>query len=197
VSRGAKFGIGFAGAIGVLLVLWVVLNATDTLQQYRLPSESMEPTYDVGSRVMVGRDGFPFGGAGRGDVIVTYAPGGGTGPFDDVGDTCGAPQPPGASCARPAPNHSNVKFIKRIVAVGGDRVKILGGRAIVNGKALDEPYARLDDSCEACNLPREITVPPGHVFTLGDNRGNSVDSRTHGPTPEDWIVGKVLFKYSG
>jgi signal peptidase I len=80
--------------------------------------------------------------------------------------------------------------------VGGDRVAIRGGRAVVNGKPLDERYAHLDDSCETCNLSREITVPDGYVFTLGDNRGNSVDSRVHGPTPEGWIQGKVLFRYS-
>lgn len=48
-----------------------------------------------------------------------------------------------------------------------------------------------------CNLPREITVPPGHVFVMGDNRGNATDSRHHGPIPEDWVIGKVLFQYAG
>jgi hypothetical protein len=45
--------------------------------------------------------------------------------------------------------------------VGGDRVAIRGGRAVVNGEPLDERYVRLDDSCETCNLSREITVPDG------------------------------------
>jgi signal peptidase I len=190
VSRGAKIGIGIAGIVGVLIILWGTLSVTGTIKPYRLPSESMEPTYDVGDRVMAGRNGFPFGKAGKGDVVVTWAPSGA-----EV-DECGVQAQPQMPCAEPTPRHGDVKFVKRIVATGGDRVSIRGGRAVVNGKPLDEPYARLDDSCETCNLPREITVPPSHVFTMGDNRANSVDSRTYGPTPEDWIRGKVLFKYS-
>jgi signal peptidase I len=192
VSRGAKIGIGLAALFGVLVILWGAASVTDTLQQYRLPSESMEPSYDVGDRVMAGRNGFPFGKAGRGDVVITWAPRN-AGPFGDV--ECARPQPAGASCDTPGSEHGDANFIKRIVAVGGDRIAIRGGRAVVNGKPLDEPYARLDSSCDVCELPREIKVPPGHVFTLGDNRANSVDSRTQGPIPEDWIRGKVLFKY--
>jgi signal peptidase I len=194
VSRGGKIGIGIVVVFGVLVILWGAANVTDTLQQYRLPSESMEPTYRVGARVVAGRDGFPFGEAERGDVVISWGPQG-----TDVAaaEVCGRPMQPGAACGTPTPERSDTKFIKRIVAMGGDRVKIERGRAVVNGKPLDEPYARFDDACELCNLPREITVPPNHVFLLGDNRGNALDSRAHGPIPEDWILGKVLFKYSG
>jgi len=191
VTRGAKIWIGIAAVFGTVVFLWGALSVTDTIQQFRLPSESMEPTYSVGDRVMVGRNGFPFGKVGRGDVVITWAP---SGASDESPVEC-ARQRPAAACEQATPGHTDVYFIKRIVAVGGDRVAIRGGRAVVNGKPLDEPYARLDDACETCNLPREITIPPGQVFGLGDNRGNSTDSRVYGPSPEDWIAGKVLFKY--
>jgi signal peptidase I len=193
VSRGAKVGIGIAVVFGVLVILWGAASVTDTVQRYRIPSESMQPTYEVGTRVMAGRNGFPFGKAGRGDVVITWGPNGAS----ETAEVECARQQPGAPCERGVPGHTDLKFIRRIVAVGGDRIRIERGRAVVNGKPLDEPYARLDASCETCNLPREITVPPGHVFAMGDNRGNSLDDRTTGPTPEDWILGKVLFKYWG
>ncbi len=194
MSRGGKIGIGIVVVFGVLVILWGAASVTDTLQRYRLPSESMEPTYGVGDRVMAGRNGFPFGEAERGDVVISWGPDGTDVIADEV---CGVPRPPNAPCARSDPDRTGTKFIKRIVAMGGDRVRIERGRAVVNGKPLDEPYARFDDACELCNLPREITVPANQVFLLGDNRGNALDSREHGPIPEDWILGKVLFKYSG
>jgi signal peptidase I len=86
-------------------------------------------------------------------------------------------------------------FVQRIVALEGERVSIDGGRTVVDGEPADEDFARLDASCDVCNLPRAITVPDGHVFLMGDNRGASSDSRTYGPVPEDSIVGPVLVRY--
>lgn len=194
MSRGGKIGIGVVVVFGVLVIFWGAANVTDTIQQYRLPSASMEPTYSVGDKVMVGRNGFPFSRAGRGDVVITYGP---EGASETATVQC-EDERPGRPCAKATPGRLDAtKFIKRIVAMGGDRVRIDAGRAAVNGKRLNEPYARLDAACELCNLPTEITVPPDYVFLLGDNRGESLDSRVYGPVPEDWIIGKVLFKYAG
>jgi signal peptidase I len=92
------------------------------------------------------------------------------------------------------PKQSDMPVIKRIVAVEGDRVAIKGGRAIVNGMAMAEPYV---DAGPAeginANMP-ETRVPAGHVFVLGDNRAISVDSRdtvAHGPVPTDKLIGRV------
>jgi signal peptidase I len=188
VSRGGKIAVGVAVTLAALgpLTVFVLFNP------YRLPSESMVPTYDVGDRVVAGRDGFPFGAAGRGDVVILTPP---LGAVDFAGVEC-AREAPGQACAEPTPERADVKFIQRIVATGGERLKLVRGRAHVNGRPLDEPYVRVEDeACELCNLPREITVPDGHVFVMGDNRSNSNDSRVWGPVPEDWIEGKVLFKY--
>jgi signal peptidase I len=79
----------------------------------------------------------------------------------------------------------------RIVALGGDRVAVLGGRAVVNGTPLSEPYADLGDPASFTNTTREWSVPQGAVFLLGDSRANSVDSRLYGPVPVSDLVGPV------
>ena len=107
MTRGAKIWIGIAAVFGTVVFLWGALNVTDTIQQFRLPSESMEPTYDVGDRVMVGRNGFPFGKAGRGDVVITWAP---SGASDESPVEC-ARQRPAAACEQATPGHTDVYFI--------------------------------------------------------------------------------------
>jgi signal peptidase I len=92
------------------------------------------------------------------------------------------------------PKQPELRSIKRIVAVEGDRIAIKGGRAIVNGIALEEPY--LEASPAAGSVPdmTEMQVPPGYVFVLGDNRAASVDSRdtiAHGPVPLENLIGRV------
>ena len=64
------------------------------------------------------------------------------------------------------------------------------------GKPIDEPYVAKDTSCDnLCNLEEPITIPPGHFFMMGDNRGESDDSRDWGPVPKKWIIGDAFFTY--
>jgi signal peptidase I len=65
----------------------------------------------------------------------------------------------------------------------------------VNGKRQKEPFARLDPSCDICNLPDEIRIPKGSYFMMGDNRGASADSRVWGPIPKDWVIGQAFATY--
>ena len=60
-----------------------------------------------------------------------------------------------------------------MVAVPGDRLKVLEGSVYIDGKRQKESFARLDPECGICNLPREITIPKDHYFMMGDNRGES------------------------
>ena len=92
------------------------------------------------------------------------------------------------------PRQPDVHYIKRIVAVEGDRIAVKAGRAVVNGMAVAEPYVDAGDpDGPLANMP-EARVPAGYVFVLGDNRGESVDSRdsvAHGPVPIANLIGRV------
>jgi signal peptidase I len=92
------------------------------------------------------------------------------------------------------PKQEQVHYIKRIVAVEGDRIAIKGGRAIVNGVMVEEPYIQVGDPQAYFANEPEIRVPAGHVYVLGDNRAESVDSRdyvAHGPVPVANLIGRV------
>jgi len=80
-------------------------------------------------------------------------------------------------------------LIKRVIAVGGDTVKIEDEKVYRNGVLLDEPYAYFGAGTPLDYAETEI--PDGYVFYLGDNRRNSSDSRTYGSCPEDCVVGVV------
>jgi signal peptidase I len=139
------------------------------------------PTAPIGDSSTGARDG--------GDVVVFKPPAGA------VTNSCGVQHSERSACPEPTDSRSEVNFIKRVVAVGGDRLSIRGGRIYLNGRPEREPYARLDDRCPTCNLPEEITIPDGHYFMLGDNRAASADSREWGPVPEEWILGEVRLRY--
>lgn len=93
-------------------------------------------------------------------------------------------------------------FVRRVVALAGDRIRIVNRVLYRNGEQAPEPYAKFILSQPDVNLDNfpaagEFVVPPAHVFLLGDNRENSLDDRFTGPTPVADIVGKALFVYAG
>ena len=160
------------------------------VKPFRIPSESMVPTLTIGQRVLVDRLTFRLGGdPERGDIVVFKPP---TGADSNV---CGAPHSSDSACPRPTRERSDTNFIKRVVGLPGDRLKVLGGHVYIDGRRQDEPYARTDDGCDICNLGEEITIPPGHYFMMGDNRGESADSREWGPIPKDWMIGQAFMTY--
>jgi signal peptidase I len=175
-----------AVALGLALGIQAFL-----VKPFRIPSESMVPTLEIGQRVLVDRLTKNFGDYERGDILVFNPPVG----ADDSANVCGVQHSERAACPQPTDGRSDTNFIKRVVGVGGDRLSVRGGRVYVNGRALDEPYARLDDGCPICNLPEEITIPDGHYFMMGDNRGASADSREWGPVPDDWVIGQAFATY--
>jgi signal peptidase I len=151
----------------------------------------MEPTLDVGQRVLVNRFLYHFTDPSLGDIVVFHPPKGA-----DNGTECGAAHGPRQACPRPTPAESSQNFIKRIVAGPGDTLSVRDGHPVVNGvEKSEESYARPCGTAEACNLPKPIKIPPGYYFMMGDNRGESDDSRFWGPVPRGWIIGKAFATY--
>jgi len=173
--------VGLALGLAFAIQAWVV-------KPYRIPSGSMEPTLDIGQRVLVNRFLYHFKDPQLGDIVVFHPPTGA-----DEGHECGVQSSPDEPCSEPTPEKSDQNFIKRIVAGPGDTLSIKEGHPVVNGEIKrDEPYIR---PCPTCNLPKTITIPPDHYFMMGDNRGASDDSRFWGPVPRDWIIGEAFVTY--
>jgi signal peptidase I len=163
------------------------------VKPYRIPSESMVPTLQVGQRVLVDRIGHRFSDPKVGDVVVFHPPQGA-----DT-DTCGDnDRPEGQACDAPTPHRASVNFIKRVVAGPGDTIYIKNGHVYRNGKREKDGY--ISQTCQGsvgrgCDFTDPITIPPGHWFMMGDNRGESDDSRFWGPVPRKWIIGGAFATY--
>jgi signal peptidase I len=150
----------------------------------------MIPTLEVGQQVLVNRFIYDFSDPSVGDIVVFHPP---AGSDDAENRQCGVTKPSTEACPRPTPAESDETFIKRIVAGPGDRLRIIHGHPIVNGRSVDGGWTI--EPCAGCSLPRAITIPPDHYFVMGDNRPNSDDSRFWGPIPRGWIVGQAFFTY--
>ena len=165
--------------IAVILALFI---RTFVVQAFKIPSGSMIPTFQVGDRIFVNK--FIYGARvpffnmnlpavrqpKRGDIIVFISP-----------DT---PQK---------------DFVKRLIAVGGEKVEIRDRRILINGRLVDEPssirsidYYNLGDYGKGGQI---IEVPKDSYFVLGDNSGSSRDSRFWGFVPKKNLLGKVIFIY--
>lgn len=163
------------------------------IKPYRIPSGSMEPTLAVGQRVLVDRIGTHFSKPHVGEIAVFHPP------KEAQKEVCG-PTPHtvklgGAACSEPEPEKSSVNFIKRVVAGPGDVISIHEGHVIRNGKREQDSYIRACGASPECDFPVPIKIPPGHWFMMGDNRGESDDSRFWGPVPTGWIIGEAIATY--
>ena len=184
------------------IVVLAMFLVAFVLQPFRIPSASMEPTLKVGDFLLVDKQSFAPSGwidkvlpptrVERGDLVVFHYP------------------------VEPA-----LHLVKRVVGVPGDRVRLRGGRVLINGQAVAEPYAfysarrangfrddfpsllEADPSVDLkwwIELRRsvkdgEVVVPAGEYFVLGDNRNDSEDSRYWGFVPREAIVGRPLLVY--
>jgi signal peptidase I len=189
----------------LITILIALFGTTFILQAFKIPSESMQPTLLIGDYLLVNK--FVFEGRGawyekilpyrpihRGDIIVFKFP------FDD---------------------HQH--YVKRVVGLPGDRIRIIDQRVYVNGAPLDEPYVVHDPAFEdpfGDNFPptsgdffrlgvrsewandilnhvvgTELVVPPNRYFALGDNRDHSLDSRYWGFVDRDAIMGRPMLVY--
>ena len=195
VARGSKSNgkDGKGSLVELVVIVVVALGLALGIQAFivkpfRIPSESMVPTLEVGQRVLVDRVSPHFTDPSRGDIVVFKPPKG----ADE--DVCGATQKPGQPCPTPTKEKSDQNFIKRVVGVPGDVLSVHRGQVYINGK-LKDPFKVQPLDCETCEERTPIKIPPDHFFMMGDNRGNSDDSRVWGPVPKKWIIGGAFFTY--
>lgn len=180
-----------AVAVGLALLIEALV-----VKPYRVPSGSMLPTLGIDQRILVNRlDTHP----GIGDVVVFHPPHGadlGSGQcaepqqgFTANGDALAEP------CDQPLASESNQTFVKRVVGLPGDVLRIIGGHVIRNGKREPDAYTATCGEAAECTFPGSIRVPAGEYYMMGDNRGDSDDSRFWGPVPQRYIIGEAFFTY--
>lgn len=167
-------------------VLFALVLRTFVVQAFFIPSESMEPLLERNDRVVVNKLTYGFDNIERGDVIVYSRPADSGGPGD-------------------------IDLIKRVIGLPGDSIVFDDGDVFINGARLNEPYLpagtftspgagtpQPDDPTvvSRCTPADPCVVPQGYVFTLGDNRPNSKDSRWPdiGYINGDDIVGKAFVR---
>ena len=177
----------------VIAVLLALAIQAFIVKPYKIPSGSMEPTLSIGQRVLVNRIGMNLNGPYVGEIVVFHPPKGAK------EQRCGPTQYQvtlgGAPCDQTDPERSSENFIKRVVAGPGDVIYIKEGHAIVNGKRERDSYTRPCGGGQECNFSTPIKIPADHWFMMGDNRGESDDSRFWGPVPTGWIIGGALATY--
>jgi signal peptidase I len=169
------------------------------IKPYRIPSGSMEPTLIEGQRVLANRIAMDFSGPHVGGIYVFHPP------EDAKEEKCG-PTPHmvklgAAACSQPVPRKSSENFIKRAVAGPGDEIYVTEGHVFRRAAGTSRFVAEKDSYIKACggspecNFPTPIRIPAGHWFMMGDNRGESDDSRYWGPVPTGWIIGQAIATY--
>ena len=160
-----------------------ILIKTFLVQAFYIPSGSMEDTLAVGDRVLVSKLTPAPLDVNRGDVVVFVDPGG----WLDHEIVDRGPVREGVENVLTfiglLPQHAGEHLIKRVIGVGGDTVECCddGGRLMVNGEGIDEPY--LKPGVAPSDTEFSVTVPTDHFWLMGDNRSNSQDSRAHRGDP--------------
>ncbi len=139
------------------------------MQPHQVKGNSMFPTYHDKEYILTDKISYKFREPKRGEVIILQSP-----------------------------KNPDIDFIKRIIALPGETVKIENGQVFVNGELLQEPYLEVPTPLFPGGFMidgQEVTVPPENYFVLGDNRPGSSDSREFGFVPSTHIIGRVIFRY--
>ena len=192
------FLVDFVVIVGVALLLSVLIKAF-LIRSFFIPSGSMLDTLQINDRIIVNVLVPEVLPVQRGDVVVFQDPGGWLSvansiekpAIEELGDfvlgTFGVTAPDSAE-----------HLVKRVIGVGGDVISCCDadGRLLLNGVAIDESYIR--DGANPSDIEFSITVPEGYLWVMGDNRGNSTDSRFHQDLPSqgfvslDVVVGRAM-----
>jgi signal peptidase I len=147
-------------------LLAALLIKTFLLQAFYIPSDSMNPTLVNRDRVLVNKLSYHFHDVHRGDIVVFKRP--------------------------PEETDPKIKdLIKRVIALPGETVEGRDGQILIDGRTLKEPYVAKGSAMN--DFPAR-KIPTGHYFVMGDNRGNSKDSRVFGPIAKSLIVGRAFIR---
>jgi signal peptidase I len=199
VTKGRKSPVGTLLELAVIVVTALVLALAVQaflVKPYRIPTGSMLPTVGINQRVLVDRLAMDFSSPHIGDIIVFHPPKNynyGCSDANEGENQSG--QYAAAACQVAWTQPSSQTFIKRVVGLPGDHLSIVNGHVIRNGVREKDSYIEPCGSDGSCNFPKPIVVPPGDYFMMGDNRGESDDSRFWGPVPDKWIIGVAFFTY--
>jgi len=200
VSFGSDLTSSLQSLLGTVVIAIFVI--TFIVQAFQIPSESMEKTLLVGDYLLVNK--LCYGGSGLGDHVM---------PYQKIGR--------GDIVVFHYPVDPQQHFVKRVIGLPGDRLRMVNKRVLINGKTLEEPYVRFlepannlyrDDfprtDIPAANMEGswwlqmrklvedgELIIPQGHYFVMGDNRDDSQDSRYWGFVPQENIIGRPLLIY--
>jgi signal peptidase I len=147
-----------------LLVLLIYSSVNLASARYVVEGASMAPNFHTDEAIIVSRTAYLIGKPNRGDVVVFHNP-----------------------------DNQSTDFIKRIVGLPAETVKITDGRVFINGKRLEEPY--IAEFCANKRCDGTWTVGEGQYFVLGDNRSHSHDGHDFGPVDQNLIVGQAWFRY--
>jgi signal peptidase I len=185
----AELVVIIAIALGLALGIQAFL-----VKPYEIPSGSMLPTLRINQRILVDRVGTHFASPAIGDIYVFHPP---------ASETCANPRQ-GANgtgptaqqaCDTQQSHEGSVTYVKRVVGLPGDRLSIVNGHVIRNGKREKDSYTVPCIGAAECNFHKTFTVPKGDYYMMGDNRPDSLDSRYWGPVPKAWMIGEAFATY--
>lgn len=150
----------------ITLTLLMFLVIRFAVQNYHVDGQSMEPSLHDQENILVDKVAYLFHSPQRGDIIVFAYP-----------------------------KDTRLDYVKRIIAVPGDIISVEKTKITVDGVTLDEPYVNQNDNFNPFPDFSNRIVPPNDYFVMGDNRGNSSDSRDWGFVPRQNIIGKADIVY--
>lgn len=168
LKRIFSFILDFLETIVVALSIFVVVYLF-FFQPHQVKGSSMEPNFHDNEYILTDKISYRFNQPQRGQVIIFKAP-----------------------------TNPDLDYIKRIIGLPGDTVKVTSGYVYVNGVKLNEYYLHDQTSILGNGFLKEgeaIKVPEGDYFVMGDNRPHSSDSREFGPIVKSAIIGKALIRY--
>ena len=149
-------------------IVFAILVRLFVFQSFYIPSGSMIPSLMIGDRIVVSKISFALEGVHQGDMVVFNRP-----PLDTVD-----------------PNIEDL--VKRVIGLPGETISSANGHVLINGKVLAEPYLPPGDLTYQIKRQK---IPAGDYFLMGDNRGDSYDSRYFGVVPGRLFVGKVVLRF--